>query len=357
MKKLLGSIAACSLLATGAFAGNEQKSGQAGATELLINPWARSSGMASSHTAGIRGVEAIRLNVGGLSRVKGTEVSFCNTQWLKGSDINIYALGLAQPIGDNGGVIGMEIMSLDLGTFYNTTVNNPDSNIEFDTRFLNIGLSYSKAFSRSIYGGITVRIISESVPDASAQGVAFDAGIQYVTNLGSPSEDDSTGTEGNLRFGVSLKNVGPAMNFSGDGLSVRGQISTGTFETAINPGAQSFELPSSLNIGAAYDWNIVKDHRLTFAGNFNSNSFTKDQLQGGIEYAFMNMFMVRAGLDYQKNVFSKAETRFAHNGPTFGATAQVPFGIGKSKSFGVDYSFRTSNPFSGSHSIGVNLLF
>jgi hypothetical protein len=184
MKKLLGSFAVCSLLVNCAYGGNEQKSGQAGATELLINPWSRSSGMASSHTAGIRGVEAIRLNVGGLARVTGTEIRFSNTQWLKGTDINIYSLGLAQPIGDNGGVIGMEIMSMDMGTFYNTTVNNPDSDIEFDPRFLNIGLSYSKAFSRNIYGGVTVRIISESVPDASAQGIAFDAGIQYVTNLG-----------------------------------------------------------------------------------------------------------------------------------------------------------------------------
>jgi hypothetical protein len=163
--------------------------------------------------------------------------------------------------------------------------------------------------------------------------------------------------EGNLRFGVSLKNVGPSMKFDGDGLFVRGEISTGTINTTISPGAQTFELPSTLNIGAAYDFNVMEDHMITVAGNFNSNSFTRDQIQGGVEYAFMKMFMVRAGIDYQKNVFSKETTRVAHNGPTFGATVQVPFGAGKSKSFGVDYSYRTSDPFSGSHGIGVNLLF
>ena len=39
------------------FAGNEQRAGQAGASELLINPWARSSGWAGANIAGVRGLE------------------------------------------------------------------------------------------------------------------------------------------------------------------------------------------------------------------------------------------------------------------------------------------------------------
>ena len=43
------------------FAGNPQRAGQAGASELLINPWARNSGLASANVAGVRGLEGFIL--------------------------------------------------------------------------------------------------------------------------------------------------------------------------------------------------------------------------------------------------------------------------------------------------------
>ena len=75
-----------------ALAGNPDRSGQAGATELLINPWARSSGWAGSNVAGARGLEAMFLNVAGTAFTKKTELMFARTNWLKGTDINPNAL-------------------------------------------------------------------------------------------------------------------------------------------------------------------------------------------------------------------------------------------------------------------------
>ena len=46
---------------------SEERVGQAGAYELLINPWARSSGLASSNTASVRGIESVFMNVAGLT--------------------------------------------------------------------------------------------------------------------------------------------------------------------------------------------------------------------------------------------------------------------------------------------------
>ena len=48
------------------FAGNPQRAGQAGASELLINPWARTSGWGGSNVAGITGLESQFSNVAGL---------------------------------------------------------------------------------------------------------------------------------------------------------------------------------------------------------------------------------------------------------------------------------------------------
>jgi hypothetical protein len=73
------------VIALPSMAGNSDRAGQAGATELLINPWARSSGFAGANTASVRGLEAQYLNVAGLAFTRKTEVLFANTQWLVGS--------------------------------------------------------------------------------------------------------------------------------------------------------------------------------------------------------------------------------------------------------------------------------
>ncbi|MDD3744056.1 MAG: hypothetical protein PHX54_10580, partial [Lentimicrobiaceae bacterium] len=48
-----------------AWAGNKDRSGQAGASELLINPWARSSGWGGANVANVRGLEGLFNNVAG----------------------------------------------------------------------------------------------------------------------------------------------------------------------------------------------------------------------------------------------------------------------------------------------------
>jgi len=47
------------------FAGNEDRAGEAGASELLIMPFARSSGWGMSNTSAIRGLAGMYLNVAG----------------------------------------------------------------------------------------------------------------------------------------------------------------------------------------------------------------------------------------------------------------------------------------------------
>ena len=182
------------------FAGNKDRSGQAGATELLINPWARSSGWGNVSTANVKGLESMFINVAGLAFTNRTELVFSHTTYLKGTDINMFAFGFAQRIGD-AGVLGMQIVSMSFGEIDVTTPDSPEGGIgTFEPNLLNISIEYSKAFSNSIYGGINIKIISESIEDANAQGIAIDAGIQYVT-----------GDKEQNKFGIALTNIGPTM--------------------------------------------------------------------------------------------------------------------------------------------------
>ena len=76
----------------------------------------------------------------------------------------------------------------------------------------------------------------------------------------------------------------------------------------------------------------------------------------GAEYAFMEKFMIRAGYVYESDVNDESLTRTAATGLSAGATVEVPLGQSGS-TFGVDYSYRSTRSFSGSHSIGARFNF
>lgn len=345
--KATAIIAVIALPLLQVFAGNPQRSGQAGASELLINPWARTSGWAGANVAGVRGLEGIYSNVAGLAFTEKTELIFSNTQWLKIGDTesvsSINSFGFSQKVGESG-VLGFAVMSMDFGEIEITTVELPDGGIgTYSPNFMNIGISYAKIFSNSIYGGVTVKMISEQISNVGANGVALDAGIQYVT-----------GSRDNVKFGISLKNVGPRLSFTGDGLSFRGIVGDGDdYKMTVEQRSSELELPALLNIGMSYDVNVMQ-HRITGAGTFTSNSFQKDQYRLGGEYSYREMFMLRLGYTYEEGIRTPSTRTTALRGPSGGFTVELPMGD-NGTIFGLDYSYRHTDPFQGSHTIGARI--
>lgn len=326
------------------YAGNEDRAGQAGAGELLIMPYPRSSGWGLSNSANVRGLESMYMNIAGSAFIQNTEVAYSRTEWLKGSDITINSFGLLQKVGESG-VLGLGVMSMGFGDIQITTVDLPEGGIgTYRPTFLNLCLSYAKAFSNSIYGGLAVKIISESIADNKAQGIAIDAGIQYVT-----------GENQNIKFGIALRNVGPTMRFVGDGLSFRGNVINSDNLLTMEHRSASYELPALLNIGASYDFFLASNHTITAAGTFTSNSFSKDLYCLGLEYNFKNYFMLRGGYTYEKGLVGDGLRTTAYTGPSAGLSIQVPMNKEKGTSFALDYSYRASNPFQGTHCIGARI--
>lgn len=329
-------------------AGNEQRVGQAGATQLQINPWARTTGMAGANTASITGLEATFSNVAGLAFTNNTELIFSRSNYLTYGDnqsvSNINSFGFAQKMGESS-VLGLSIMSMGFGDIDITTVNIPEGGIgTYSPSLTNIAVSYAKEFSNSIYGGVTVRMISEKIYNLNTSGACFDAGIQYVT-----------GASDHVKFGVSLKSIGSRMLYGGDGLSFRGNADEGDYFLTVAQRSNDFELPSLLNIGLAYDFAMLpENHRISTAGTFTSNSFQKDQFRVGLEYAFREMVMLRCGYVYQDGfgIEDGSVTEATLSGPSSGITIELPMG---NSTFGIDYSYRDSQVFRGTHSLGVRI--
>jgi hypothetical protein len=258
-------------------------------------------------------------NVAGLAHAGGTEVTFGYTSWLQNSGVSNIAAGLAQNLGEYG-VLGLSVSSMSFGTIDRTTVNSPEvgNNGTFKPSIMNVAVSYAKAFSTSIYAGATLKLVTESIDNVTGTGFAIDAGVQYVT-----------GENYELKFGIALKNWGPSMSFSGDGLSINALMEFSDHYQTLEQRSASFELPSSLNIGMSYDILFAENnHRITVAGNFASMAFGKDQYTLGLEYGFMKFFMLRAGYTYEEklttDIYDENGSTTFMNGLASGASVMAP---------------------------------
>lgn len=351
MTKYIHFILACvfvSAFAVTAEAGNPDRQGEAGAYELLMNPWARSAGLHSMSTANVSGVEALRLNVAGVARINKTQASLGYARYLQGSGINMNAFGISQKV--KSGAIAISMMSLDFGDIPVTTTSQPEgTGATFSPSFVNIGVGYSHVFENKVSVGILFRGVTETISDLKASTFAIDAGVQYVT-----------GPNDNFKLGISLRNVGGKMRFKGEG-AVRPTLTPNgsrPFNLTTEEATAAFELQSQLNIGGSYDFYFNKMHRLTLLGNFTSNAFSQDQFGAGVEYSLNDILVLRGAYRYEVGS-GTVETAPLYTGLAGGFSLQIPLDKEAKKEglFGtqlsIDYAYRTTKILGGTHNIGL----
>ena len=344
MKKTLYLMLTCCCMGSVCtlHAGNPDRQGEAGAYELLLNPWARSAGLHTMTTSMITGVEATRLNVAGLARLSKSELIIGHTILFDGTGMSLNSIGFAQRMGTSG-AFGITLTSMDFGDIPITTDAIPEgTGASYSPSFFHMGLSYAHMFENKVSVGILLCGISESIADLSAFGFALDAGVQYVA-----------GEQDNFKFGIALCNVGSPMRFGGEGLSFQtpNPDSDVNYQITVNQRAAKFELPSVLNLGVSYDFLFGARHRFTIVGNFTANSFSRDQIGGGAEYAFKEMFMVRAG--YKHELGSTEIDKSIYTGLAAGVTLEVPTKKQTTSRFAVDYAYSATSPFSGTHNFSI----
>lgn len=383
-------ISILGLVSSDLFAGNHQRAGQAGASQLLVNPWARTTGWGEAGVACVTGYESMHLNVAGLAFTKKLEVGFNNSQYLVGSGLQVNAAALAIRVGENS-VLGAMVNVYNWGEIEKTSENMPEGGFgTYKPGYATIGVSYAREFSNSIYGGITIKMLNEHTDNIKSSGFAIDAGIQYITGFGKYKDIRN---RDNIHFGITMKNVGTTMKYTGDGMTFVGFSPTGTLMSVENR-SQEYELPSLIKIGLSYHIRLApkvdeeedvvySNHNLAIALNFTSNSFTKDQFHVGIEYSFMEYLFLRAGYTYEKGLYSVNDCTTWFNGPSAGITLQAPLKKregGKSSSrlsdgsspkkaiyglnttsvstrpvLAIDYSYRFTNIMGGVHTFGLRV--
>jgi hypothetical protein len=391
MNKLQKSLVICMLIGlccamTGnVFAGNRDRSGQAGAQHLLIDPWARSTGWGTAGVAEIRGLEAMHSNIGGMAFVNRTEIGFSHTRYLVGSGagIGISSFALAQHLRSTNkqtgqvrdlGVIGFSFFTMGFGDIEITSETLPEGNQgTFSPKLSYLCLHYAKSFNDFIHGGVSLKVVTETgADDAKATGFAIDAGVQYLT-----------GPYKNFKIGITLKNIGLPMHYKGDGLAVRANANDLAWEQTLESRSATYEIPTMLVLGLSYDFliwgkeyanmskrdrtdmELTRDdaaHRITLAGSFTANSFSRDIFTLGVEYGLGQIFMVRAGYNFETGMFSVDKCTTWYTGPALGATLGIPLQKKSKLEPGkqatrlyLDYSYRFTNKWGGNHCVGLKL--
>lgn len=335
------------------FAGNEDRAGSAGASQLLVNPWCRSSALGDANVASSMGLEASFTNIAGLAQTDKTQLKFNFTNWLGSAGIPFSSAGIAQRISSSS-VIALSVQSMSFGDLMITTVDNPDGGIgKFSPKMSVINVGYAKSFTTSISGGFNLKVLNESISNLGSTGIAIDAGIKYVT-----------GKLDRMKMGITLKNIGAPMSMSGDGLGTQVTVIKNSTNITTDQRSQKYELPSMMSMGVSYDLinDTVTNNKLTGAFAFTANSFSNDQYRFGVDYLFntgVAAFNIRTGYVYEKNVTNAANRTNALTGFTAGMSVDLisrrttPEGVKKQSAIGLEYAVRMSNPFGLIHSFGV----
>ncbi|HEB62318.1 MAG TPA: PorV/PorQ family protein [Bacteroidetes bacterium] len=348
MKKIKIYLILLALIgSTFSYAGNPDRQGEAGANELLFNPWASSAALHGLNTSSIFGVAAMRLNIAGISRgYDKAMVALSNTRLYEGSDLQFNSLGITVRMGKSG-ALGVSLAALDFGDIPITTENAPEgTGGTYSPSFYHLGVGYSYTYEKKISVGALLRLIGESTNDISAFGAAIDAGVQYVS-----------GERDNFKLGIALRNIGTPMKFGGSALNFRGKNPEGntSYELTFQHRAAGFELPSLLNMGISYDYYFSNNMFLRGMTSYTSNAFSLDQIGAGLEFNFRDILILRGSYMYELGQSSIEETNI-YSGVAGGFSVNVPLSKKNKNKLALDYAYRATYRFRGSHNFSVRII-
>ncbi len=322
-----------------ASAGN--RTGSAGAVELLIPVGTRDIGMGGSTISTSSGVEALFWNPAGAAKMSSSAgLYFSHMSYIADIGVDYGAVSAAF---EGFGVLSLSIKSLAIGDIIETSTQNPDGTGKtFRPQFFTVGLSYSRQLSDRISVGVTSNFISERMGNVSANGVAFNVGVIY----------ENFASLNGLSLGVVVKNVGPQMKFDGPGLLTQATVASQNRPPQYyKVEAASFELPSTLEFGLGYKTSFEGDNSVLFSGTFQNNNFSDDEYKLGAEYAYQDILFLRGGYNISE---SESDLNKYIFGASFGGGVHYALG---NLDITVDYAYRSVKVLENNHVFSVKLGF
>ncbi len=279
---------------------------------------ARASSM-SAFAATVNDPSAMILNPAGLAELNSQEIQIEFTDYYL--DFTHSYVGIGLPT--KKGVAGIHVLALNYGEFEETTEQaQGKTGRTFGAYSVSVGGSYSQKLTDKLSVGGTIKFLHEQIEDVSASGLAFDVGTLFIT----PFDD--------IRFGVSVTNIGSKMQLTGNGLITECDLddsSSGNGNTDCNLATREYDLPLMLRVGFAWDAYISDDIKatLTLDGNNPSNNVQSISVGGEISLLNDTVFL-RGGVPYIGQNNSKE---------TFNAGVGIKYQVDSSLKLGFNYAY------------------
>jgi len=331
-------------IASFASAANKDRIGTAGAQELLIPVGARTIAMGASSMVFASGAEAIYWNPAGLGRMTNSvDAMLSSMNYI--ADIGILYGAVGVKAGDFGD-LGFTIKSINFGSIPVTTTQFPDgTGDQYSPVFITLGATYAKALTDRISVGVTANLVSERILELSASTVALNFGIQY----------QNLAVQG-LNLGITVKNIGPGLQFSGSNLLYQATATTGLRgQQTYAIQAATADLPSALEIGLGYTRKFDDKNSVSLGGTFRNNNYQDDEYNLGAEYQFNDLLFLRGGYTFApqsvKDIAGQNSYPYDY---TVGAGVHYPLG---DLDISVDYAYQHVKYFSGNNVFTVRLGF
>jgi len=292
------SLILCTTIVSQDFVSDVSKKGTSAASFLSISQGAKASSMGSAFVALADDQSTLYWNVAGIADIKGAGVLVEHTNWI--ADINYNYLAATYSIGDYG-TIGLSFLSSDINDLDVTTVDDPEGTGEtFSVADVVFGLAYAMKLTDNFSIGFNSKFIQQKIWKMSANAIALDLGVKYVTPFDG------------IVLGMSISNFGTQMRMDGNSALILydpDPNSTGNNgKIPANLQTDSWDLPLIFRVGLAYKAIETDYHRITVAVDALHPSDNFESINIGGEYTFNDMFSVRGG--YKSLFLSTSEESF-----------------------------------------------
>lgn len=313
----------------------QKKRAQTSMKYLSVSPSARASALSNAVTSIDMGAYGAFYNPATMANIKGAYNATAGVvEWI--TDINHNSASFVyKPAEGKYGVIGLNAISVDYGDILSTVVDENDPKGYRDLGTINptafaVGLSYANAVTDQFSVGANFRFSQQDLGS-----VALDQGDNGELNTKSFSA--STGV---LDFGILYKTGFESLNF---GMTIR------NFSPEIEFDEESSELPLTFKIGISMDvldlTNVDNSvHSLLVGIDANRPRDYDEQLFFGLEYTFVDRFVLRGGYGFPKD-----EEEFS-----FGGGVRQPVGP---LTLSIDYSYTQFGVFGQVNRFSAQLGF
>jgi hypothetical protein len=287
--------------------------GTTSATFTKLGSGPRAAALGEAYVAVADDAEGLAYNPAGMAQMLTGEFEATHAEWFQSllyENMNaVFSLG-------DGGMFGLTLNTLIAPSVEGTKANGQNNTIDptlnytdtgsFSPYDLQVGVSYARPIYPNLSGGVTLKMLAQSLDSLDAFGIGLDLGLIYTTPLSG------------LKAGFAAQNLGTPIKFYKEG----------------------FDLPMLFRLGGDY---AVPQTRLHVMPEFDLPMDESPVLAIGAEYDVDGVFFPRAGYRYN-NIFNPWSLGFGLRWDLWGTDfSVVPYGeLGMT--YRASLSYRFGNP-------------